>query len=196
MLGLVGSGTETTLKLAQARPNYNYLASAVGLVTDCNMAMGSTQYEDDSKDRVGILSHAVDKEKLKPGDHIYFYTGVHRSSNSVHGIFTGELGKEVIYFSGTPKSKSSAHVRATTLDEFLSESGDGQLRLEAYGENSLLAKVLKRRCSTHGDESRPPDEVVSTAKECLQNPQMWDDYNRPYNNCKTFAIYCKTGYTS
>ena len=93
---------------------------------------------DDSKNRVRFFSHAIDRNNLQPGDHIY----VHRIGYSHHGIYT-RSGK-VIHLSGDPelsKSKSTAKVRECTLDEFLEGS---QLRLVAYGVKCLTRRIKKK----------------------------------------------------
>ena len=46
--------------------------------------------------------------------------------------------------------------------------------------------------ATHIWKARDPEDVVNTAVYYLENPSQWDDYNLVYNNCETFAVYCKT----
>ncbi len=151
--------------------------------------MASSQF-DDSKDRVGYLFHDVNTWELKPADHIYVWRAF--GAYSHHGIYTGESGQEVIHFAGAPgrwKSKSTARIRAATVAEFCD---DGTLRLVAYDVNPITYYV-KRSSTTHYKKSRPADAVLFTAKRYLRNPDTWGDYNLLFNNCESFAVYCKTG---
>lgn len=145
------------------------------------MAMNGT---DNSSHRVNLFSHAVSKNQLEPGDHIYAYRApVYRH----HGIYIGEEDCEVIHFSGV--SKSEARVRSCTLQKFC----DGkQLRLVAYGQFIPL-KALKRSDSCHILKSDPVQTVLQRAKQIRKNPHMWANYNLLFNNCEHFAVYCKTG---
>jgi hypothetical protein len=142
--------------------------------------MAASEAKDDSKNRVGYFSHAVERKDLKPGDHIY-YKSLHRDAYDHHGIYTGdELGDaEVIYFCG-------CEVLSSSLGEFL----DGnQLRLVAYGV-SAVGNFLKRDGTTYVEESRPAKVVLETAKECLNDPLK---LNVGIGDDRTFAAYCKTG---
>lgn len=152
--------------------------------------------EDDSKDRVGYFSHAIDKSKLKPGDHIYVYNSWLGYSH--HGIYTGD--NRVIHFaggaeqggwfsSGSSVAKSSAKIQACTLDEFLNGN---QLRLVAYDADSLARRIKRSGCC-HIKASRNVEEVLKEAEYYLQNPAKWGRYNLITNNCEHFAYYCKTG---
>ena len=154
--------------------------------------MGNNQSRDDSSQRAGLIFHDVRKRDLKPGDHIYSYRGVPPLlCYSHHGIYIGERDCEVIHFDAPPggtKCRSSATIRSCSLSSFL----DGnQLRLVSYDE-PFLFKVLKKSESSHCIESRPAEDVISTAKYYLNNPHMWDDYSAYDNNCESFAFYCKT----
>lgn len=169
---------------------------------------------DDSNQRVGWVSHAISEEDLRPGDHIY----CHRIGYSHHGIYIGEKDCEVIHFAGdgrgfvrwdpivlpgvginaeppkVPKiknPKASAKIRKCTLQEFLNGS---QLRLVAYGE-SEFSKIYKYAPAGHIVKSDKPEVVIRRAKYYLDNPQKWEDYNLLFNNCESFACYCKTGIT-
>ena len=55
--------------------------------------------EDNSKDRVGYWSHAIDRSDLQPGDHIYVYNSWLGYSH--HGIYIGN--NEVIHLTGQGK---------------------------------------------------------------------------------------------
>ena len=149
---------------------------------------------DDSRERVGYIFHSVERCQLKPGDHIYCYRCLGLYSH--HGIYTGNRKYEVIHFSnpnpyGSKLSKNGAKICSCSVEDFL----DGkQLRLVAYnvGRDELAAK-LKRKETTHTQQARDPDDVVKTAVYYLEHPWQWDNYNLLFNNCETFAVYCKTG---
>ena len=139
---------------------------------------------DDSSERVGYFSHAVSKSVLKPGDHIY----VHRTGGLYdhHGIYIGKEGCEVIHFSGT--RKSDARIESCTVEEFCKGS---QLRLVSYNQAHLL-HVVKRRGSSHSTQSDPVEDVIKRAEYYLSNPDEWENYHLLFNNCESFAVYCKT----
>ena len=144
---------------------------------------------DDSSDRIGYFSHAIDRSQLKPGDHIYVYHAL--GAYSHHGIYTGKPGREVIHFCGDQKSsKWNAMIRACSLDEFCD---GGTLRLVGYG-GGWWGKLFKRGGTRHRTESRPADDVIATAERYLDNPEKWGNYHLLFNNCETFAVYCKTGH--
>ena len=144
--------------------------------------------KDDSKKRAGFLFHTVSKYELKPGDHIYAYraAGVYAH----HGIYIGEPGMEVIHFSGqTSKLKRNIYIRSCTYEEFKGYALF--VRLVAYDVNPV-AHFFKRKLTAHRYESRPAKDVVKTAKYFLEHPKSFGKYNILFNNCETFAIYCKT----
>jgi hypothetical protein len=156
--------------------------------------------KDDSNDRIGAWSHAIKRQNLKPGDHIYVrkfnikyvfpYWYTH------HGIFVGDKEMEVIHFSGAfldqGKSAESARIQSCSLDEF---SEGAQVRLAAYGTSYLLDFIRKLSVveNTNPVECRPAEEVIKVAKYYCQHPDLWDTYHLEKNNCETFAVYCKTG---
>ena len=144
--------------------------------------------EGDCKERIGYISHAIDRCDLKPGDHIYVYRKLGLYQH--HGIYIGEEDIEVVHFSGDlDKGKVRAKITVTTLAEFLDGS---ELRLVAYGLSKSLARV-KVGGSSQSKVSRPAEEVISWAKYFAQNPQDWEPYDLIKNNCERFAIFCKTG---
>ncbi len=145
-----------------------------------------TLSEDDSAHRVHFISHLKRRRNLKRGDHIYVYRVLHLYQH--HGIFTGEEGEgEVIHVSGQRFSKNLATVTSSSLSEFLN---GGLLHLVSYNDPRTNLKI---RGTCHMSCSRPAEDVVSTAKEFLNNPESWGTYNLVYRNCETFAYYCKTG---
>ena len=152
--------------------------------------------KDDSYSRVGIISHAISKEDLKPGDHIYCYRLGFIYSH--HGIYIGEADCEVIHFSGEDGSlaskcgsndiKRGACIRKCTLEEF---TNGYTIRLVAYSvpEHTIW---IKKGISVKREQSQSPAIVIDRAKRYLQNPERWGEYDLIKNNCETFAVYCKT----
>ena len=141
-----------------------------------------------STERVGVLSHAISKPNLKPGDHIYCYRCL--SLYRHHGIYTGDPLCEVIHFTGgRDKTKSQAKVIQSTLQEFC--DGD-QLCLVAYN-HPFPMRLYKRSDSCHKVQSESAKVVIKRATEILRGQKRWDDYNLIKNNCEHFAVYCKTG---
>ena len=146
------------------------------------LGMGDSM--DDSYGRVGYFSHSIDKSNLKLGDHVYCWRGIYQH----HGIYIGEPGREVIHFNTETGGETVPTVCATSLDDFL----DGDvLRLVAYGA-SRVGVFIKLHGCRHRCESRPPNDVVETAKHYCDNPQEWPEYSLLLNNSEDFAFYCKT----
>lgn len=143
--------------------------------------MADSEAKDDSKDRVGYFSHAVERKDLKPGDHIYCNLLI-LGLGTKHGIYTGDKTgsreAEVLYYSGSG-------VRSCSLDEFLDGS---QLRLVAYGA-SVVGNLVKRGGAAYVDESRPAKEVLEAANECRSDPSKL----KGIKDGETWAAYCKTG---
>ena len=143
---------------------------------------------DDSKDRVGVFSHAIARQDLKPGDHVYVYRPLFTYAH--HGVYTGIEGQEIIHFSGP--SKRDAKISAATLDEFCC---GGTIRLVAYDiSRNSLDYLLKRPGTVHCRKSLVPEEVVNTATRWLNHPELWNQYDLVSNNCEDFAYFCKTGH--
>lgn len=165
------------------------------------------------KKEMGLLSHRVEREDIKPGDHIYTWRAVFTYSH--HGIFVG--GSKVVHFTpdgnGSPSAEATANsdlipdipsscptfpdcgfrqpgsgVVLSCLDCFL---GKGSLYLFDYGVSPsvFLTKVRGGTCTTA--PSDPPDTVIHRAMYLLQNG--FGNYNVCQNNCEDFALYCKTG---
>lgn len=142
--------------------------------------------KDDSKERAGLLIHTVSKDALKPGDHIYVYR-VLPLPYAHHGIYIGEPGMEVIHFCGE-KRTGNAQIQSCTLKEFTKYCIF--VHLVAY-DASPFATLIKTTFSYNQRKSRPAEDVVETAKYYLENPQEYRRYHLFFNNCETFAIYCK-----
>ena len=80
-------------------------------------------------------------------------------------------------------------IESTTLVRFLDGS---TLRLVPYdvsGGKKFFAAV-----SSHYVNAMPPSEVVKLAKHFLNHSPEWGNYDLKYNNCETFACFCKTGH--
>ncbi|XP_048327305.1 uncharacterized protein LOC125418247 [Ziziphus jujuba] len=155
-----------------------------------------------------VLSNKIQREELKPGDHIY--TWRHSYSYAHHGIYIGDGkvihftrggGKDRIIFSSSPSYPSrstcvinSDHSRldrvvTTSLDDFLL---GGKLYRFEYGVNIALF-IAKTRGGTCTRAPSAPLEVV----KCRLSDSLkigFGDYHLFKNNCEDFAIYCKTGF--
>ncbi|KAI3756352.1 hypothetical protein L1987_56172 [Smallanthus sonchifolius] len=156
---------------------------------------------------MSYLSHRVDRDQIKPGDHIYSWRMQFNYAH--HGIYVGE--NKVIHFtspenasltfvwnmSSQPKScdhdcgsihKSTGGVFICCLNCFI---GTGSLYLYQYGV-SIFTCVSKLRGGTCTiAPSDPPQDVIARANYLLQHG--FTNYNLIRNNCEDFALYCKTG---
>ena len=142
--------------------------------------------KDDSKDRAGLIFHIVSEDDLKPGDHIYIhrFKGIYYKH---HGIYIGEPGMEVIHITGKTGAGSSS-IQSCTLEEF---KGSASICLVAY-DVSPFASLYKNQETVHLCKSRPSKDVIETAKYFLRHPAHFGKYHVLFNNCETFAVYCKT----
>ncbi|KAL1815114.1 hypothetical protein DCAR_0519344 [Daucus carota subsp. sativus] len=162
---------------------------------------------------MGLLSNRIDRDSLKPGDHIYSWRSAYIYAH--HGIFVGK--DKVIHFtrhgqevgtgtvldlllasSGPPRSNvpcdsctppQEGHgVVSSCLDCFL--RGGILYRFEyAVSPALFLAKARGGTCTLAvSDEA---EAVVDRANCLLSNG--FGCYNLFKNNCEDFAIYCKTG---
>ncbi|XP_011409500.1 PREDICTED: uncharacterized protein LOC105316360, partial [Amphimedon queenslandica] len=174
-------------------------------------------------DYYGAFSHAIDVKDLKPGDHIYchrsalfFYShhGIYVGEPDcevIHfsGIPDSKIGSSsdsslddetkllLQELQTLPKDSERAKeiekklkisIKSTTLANFQSGS---TLRLVAYscsGTKHFFAVV-----SSHYVKAMPPSETVKLAKHFRDHPEKWNEYHLQYNNCETFATFCKTG---
>lgn len=162
---------------------------------------------------MGLLSNRVQRDSLKPGDHIYSWRTAYIYAH--HGIYLGD--DKVIHFTrhgqevgtGTVLDVilvSSAHARShqpcptcippeeghgvvsSCLNCFL--AGGVLYRFEYSVTPALfLAKARGGTCTLA--VSDPDDVVVHRAKYLIENG--FGCYNVFKNNCEDFAIYCKTG---
>ncbi|XP_015931739.1 protein LEAD-SENSITIVE 1 isoform X1 [Arachis duranensis] len=164
---------------------------------------------------MGVFSNKIDREQLKPGDHIYSWRQAYIYAH--HGIYVGDgmvthftrgAGQEI--GTGTVLdrllvSSSPAHdldnpcpkcgdlsknegVISSCLDCFLY---GGELYLFEYGVSAafFLAKPRGGTCTLAASD--PPEDVLRRASFLLE--KGFGGYNIFKNNCEDFAIYCKTG---
>ncbi|XP_021748322.1 uncharacterized protein LOC110714158 [Chenopodium quinoa] len=160
---------------------------------------------------MGLLSHKVEREEIKSGDHIYTWRAVFTYSH--HGIFVG--GSKVVHF--TPDRDRNQNAEASDDSDLVKETscptfpdcgfrqpksgvvltcldcflGNGSPYLFEYGvtPSAFIAKVRGGTCTTAQPD--PPEYVIHRAMYLLQNG--FGNYNVFENNCEDFALYCKTG---
>ncbi|KAK7397451.1 hypothetical protein VNO78_18623 [Psophocarpus tetragonolobus] len=160
---------------------------------------------------MGLLSNRVERNEIKPGDHIYTYRAVFTYSH--HGVFVG--GSKVVHFrpernlksmtetSSNPDDPTSnpcpcfpdcgfrqpnSGVVLSCLDCFLR---NGSLYCFEYevSPSVFLSKIRGGTCTTASSD--PPETVIHRAMYLLQNG--FGNYDVFQNNCEDFALYCKTG---
>ncbi|KAL8132122.1 protein LEAD-SENSITIVE 1-like [Apium graveolens] len=162
---------------------------------------------------MGLLSNRVDRDSLKPGDHIYSWRSAYIYAH--HGIYVGN--DKVIHFTRHGQEVGTG----TVLDLLLVSSGPARTYvpcdtcippLEGHGVVSsclncflgggilyrfeyavshalFLAKARGGTCTLAvSDEG---EAVVQRANYLLNNG--FGCYNVFKKNCEDFAIYCKTG---
>lgn len=164
---------------------------------------------------MGVFSNKIDKEELKPGDHIYSWRNVYIYAH--HGIYAGE-GKVIHFTRGAGQeigtgtvldrfifSSSPSHPEGnpcprcgdqSRLDGVISScmecflSGGDLYRFE-YDVSTIfyIAKARGGTCTLA--KSDPPEDVLHRASYLLLNG--FGVYHIFKNNCEDFAIYCKTG---
>ncbi|XP_054782850.1 protein LEAD-SENSITIVE 1-like [Prosopis cineraria] len=161
---------------------------------------------------MGLLTHRVERNEIKPGDHIYTYRAIFTYSH--HGIFVG--GSKVVHFRPERNLKSIAETSSNLDDDETSSpcptfpdcgfrqpnSGvvlscldcflrNGSLYCFEYGVSPsvFMAKIRGGTCTTA--PSDPPESVIQRAMYLLQNG--FGSYDVFQNNCEDFAMYCKTG---
>ncbi|XP_048422423.1 protein LEAD-SENSITIVE 1-like [Pyrus x bretschneideri] len=164
---------------------------------------------------MGVLSNKIERDLLKPGDHIYSWR--HAYLYSHHGIYVGE-GKVIHFTRGAGQetgtgtvldrfllSSSPSHSSdnpcpncgdQSTLDGVISSCIDcflsgGDLYLFEYGVNPVFFIAKPRGGTCTLARSDPPEDVLHRASFLLQNG--FGSYDIFKNNCEDFAIYCKTG---
>uniref|UniRef100_A0A803Q2D1 LRAT domain-containing protein n=1 Tax=Cannabis sativa TaxID=3483 RepID=A0A803Q2D1_CANSA len=164
---------------------------------------------------MGVISNKIERDHLKPGDHIYSWR--HAYIYAHHGIYVGE--GEVIHFT---RGGGQEIGTGTVLDRFIFSSspshsednpcprcGDqsklngvisscldcflwgGELYRFEYGVNPIffVAKARGGTCTLASSDL--PEDVLYRASYLLENG--FGVYDLFKNNCEDFAIYCKTG---
>ena len=117
---------------------------------------------------------------LKPGDqigvaHIQETGADIRIIYFHHGIYLG-LKEGVIDFSGW------GEIRQKPIDDFI-VSGKRIVRIQ--WNYDVVSEI--------GGEYIAPEEVMSTAKHLMNNPEEWGKFKLNASNCQHFATYCKIG---
>ncbi|XP_058099613.1 protein LEAD-SENSITIVE 1-like [Magnolia sinica] len=155
-----------------------------------------------------LTGQKIEREDLKPGDHIYAWRTLYIYAH--HGIYIGD--DEVIHFTepngkksvsgfvvesispsmpcpkcGGPKKKTYNGVTVSCLDCFL--DGCELNRYEYSVSWQLFWESRRGTCSVA--ESDPPEIVIKRATSCIE--EGFGEYNLARNNCEDFAFYCKTG---
>ncbi|XP_041009205.1 protein LEAD-SENSITIVE 1-like [Juglans microcarpa x Juglans regia] len=169
---------------------------------------------------MGVLSNKIERENLKPGDHIYSWR--HAYIYAHHGIYVGE--GNVIHFTNGPGgqdigigfvldriivSSAPCYKSYPSVDIPCSSCGDqsklngvitscidcflsgGNLYRFEYGVSRAFFLAKVRGGTCTLAPSDPPEGVIHRAKYLLQND--FGSYDVSKNNCEDFAIYCKTG---
>ncbi|KAK9950582.1 hypothetical protein M0R45_006066 [Rubus argutus] len=166
---------------------------------------------------MGLLSNKIDREKLKPGDHIYSWRNVYLYAH--HGIYVGEgkvihftraAGREIgtgtvldrFIFSSSPSHSSEnpcpncddpsgrdAGVMSSCLDCFLS---GGDLYLFEYGVNPALFIAKARGGTCTLASSDPSEDVLSP---CFFPSSEWFLATTVFSRTtvKTLQFIAKTG---
>lgn len=162
---------------------------------------------------MGFLSNKIERNKIKPGDHIYTYRAVFAYSH--HGIYVG--GNKVVHFTSDPKKSCFASddiimskTTSTTCKAYAADCGfrqpgsgvviscldcflqNGDLYRFEYGVSKVAfcAKVRGGSCTTATSDDEV-DTVIHRAMYLLHNG--FGNYDVFRNNCEDFALYCKTG---
>ncbi|RRT54828.1 hypothetical protein B296_00037948 [Ensete ventricosum] len=164
---------------------------------------------------MGVLSNKIEKELLKPGDHIYSWRSAYIYAH--HGIYVGDgmvihftraAGQEVgtgtildqFIFSSSPSNtgtvcdrcgdQSRLHgVITSCLDCFLSGGNLYEFRYSVTPA-FFISKARGGTCTLAASD--PLDVVLHRARYLLDN-NGFGMYSLFKNNCEDFAIYCKTG---
>ncbi|TXG65499.1 hypothetical protein EZV62_006774 [Acer yangbiense] len=176
--------------------------------------VSNSKKKQESKDIMGLLSNKIDRQGLKPGDHIYCWRQVFIYAH--HGIYVGD-GK-VIHFTQGPAGQENGRViiSLSLPDPKISnvpcpQCGDhnssfnngvilscidcflfgNELNLFEYGVSRVyfLTKVRGGTCTLA--TSDPPEDILHHAYFLLK--KGFGEYDVLKNNCEDFAIYCKTG---
>ncbi|PKA52677.1 hypothetical protein AXF42_Ash001658 [Apostasia shenzhenica] len=164
---------------------------------------------------MGVLSNRIQRDDLKPGDHVYSWRTAYLYAH--HGVYVGDdmvihftraAGQEIgtgtfldnLLLSSSPSPTATTCERCgdqsklqgvikSCLDCFLA---GGNLYIFEYEVSPafFIAKARGGTCTMAASD--PPDDVLHRAKSLLNSG--FGMYNLFKNNCEDFAIYCKTGF--
>jgi len=157
------------------------------------MLMPQVYPTEETHAKVGIFTHDISFEDLKPGDHISAYRRAGFTTQH-HGINLGSKdGGEpiIVHFNSysTTASGTMVKVAEQPLSEFLNGN---KLRMVDYD-----SEVTKAHAKRAGNEqvlrSLPTNLVISIVTYFVTHPDEWHEYNIVINNCESFALFCKTG---
>nr|KJB24549.1 hypothetical protein B456_004G150500 [Gossypium raimondii] len=130
---------------------------------------------------MGLLTNRVERNEIKPGDHIYTYRAVFAYSH--HGIFVG--GSKVVHFRPERNLDSSIDTSSNLLDPTFPRSTCPTFPDCGFRQPNMRGGT----CTTAASD--PLETVIHRAMYLLQNG--FGNYDIFENNCEDFALYCKTG---
>ncbi|TXG65498.1 hypothetical protein EZV62_006773 [Acer yangbiense] len=128
---------------------------------------------------MGLLSNKIDRQELKPGDHIYCWRQVFIYAH--HGIYVGD-GK-VIHFTQGPAGQENGRV---IISSSLPDPKISDVPCPQCGDHN---SIRGGTCTLA--TSDPPEDILHRAYFLLE--KGFGEYDVLKNNCEDFAIYCKTG---
>ncbi|CAA6653815.1 unnamed protein product [Spirodela intermedia] len=152
---------------------------------------------------MGVLSNMIDREQLKPGDHIYSWRRGYIYAH--HGIYVGdgnvvhftrggeEIGTGTVFDRLLSSSQCGDQgavngVIESCLDCFLS-GNDLYIFCYSVSPAFFISKVRGGTCTFASSD--PAADVIHRARYLLRHG--FGAYDLFKNNCEDFAIYCKTG---
>lgn len=129
-----------------------------------------------------------DSRKVKSGDVIFVDRGLYKH----FGIYVGR--NKVIHFAAPNGDfdAENAYVHETTLNHF---SDGSEVHVLPFSEEYESGSVLRNLSIMNhiNYKLQTPEETVMRAKSMLGLRGLKDKgYNIVFNNCETFAIWCKT----
>uniref|UniRef100_A0A803Q2D2 LRAT domain-containing protein n=1 Tax=Cannabis sativa TaxID=3483 RepID=A0A803Q2D2_CANSA len=157
---------------------------------------------------MGVISNKIERDHLKPGDHIYSWRHayiyahhevIHFTRGGGQEIGTGTVLDRFIFSSSPSHSEDNPCPRCgdqSKLNGVISSCLDcflwgGELYRFEYGVNPIffVAKARGGTCTLASSDL--PEDVLYRASYLLENG--FGVYDLFKNNCEDFAIYCKTG---
>ncbi|KAJ4844689.1 hypothetical protein Tsubulata_020664, partial [Turnera subulata] len=158
---------------------------------------------------MGVLSNKIERDALKPGDHIYSWRQayiyahhgkvIHFTRGAGHEIGTGTVLDRFIFSASSSQHSSNPCPKCgdqSRLDGVISSCLDcflwgGDLYLFEYGVSPVVFLAKPRGGTSTLATSDLPEDVLYRASFLLE--KGFGGYNIFKNNCEDFAIYCKTG---